>query len=951
MTLRRRPPSLAPALALAALAACRGAPEAPAADCAPPPALDVALLGERARLEVAAARFVPVFDARALPYVRVRAEVPRGLELVLASTASTSDAGAPSVPLAVTTSTRTGARGVSTFVRVSTWPVVQVGPRSLELWRVRAGCARERVAAWPVHVAEPPDELPAIAAVAELKRQARHADVRAHLEPLLPSLDPWARTFAAAEVARAHQAEGALERAAEAWKLAAERALEAKLPTQASWALRSAAFQCYWLRCAAEAEPLLDRAEALDRASGNELGLARTAFYRGLLAREQGALRRARAMMDAALVGARELGRDDDEAKAVQALALVLEDEGRPAEAFDALATLRARARSGAPAVDRSKEDSTLAWLRLRALEQARAGGAPIGRAELDGLHAMLRSARASIAALHDPVREANVILGQARAAMLDGDPGASRRFLAELAALGPSAAPLLRHPQALLLDAELALVERRLDDAERAYRRLDAASRAEARGFESDYTWRARHGVASVERARGDRRAALATLRDAIAVLERVTSRTVLREGRATFYEDRRRAVDDAISLSLELGDVRGAFMLADRAEAQLVAALDTEVRAARLGPEDRAEWARLVAAWMRDRDAFDRARKDEDLLAGAARRRFEAERAAQAKALAERFDALHALLDRAAPLAPSLLEDAGALLAQLGPRDALVAYTRVAGRWHLFFATPRDVRHAVLDGDALFGPFAGELEGLEGLYVVDGGHPRVRGLVAERLPSGRRVIEGPAIAFLPYAGLLVRARPGGDERTGAALVVADPTEDLSHARDEGALVARLVSGAELVTGASATRAAVLERLSRATLFHFAGHGVSSDRDPWASHLALASGETLALEDVLVARPRARIVVLSGCETGREARLGATTSIGLAQAFLSAGAEGVLATERVLPDRDGARFVERFYRAGGAARPATAYRAASLAALADGDDAWTAFRWHGRIE
>jgi len=59
-----------------------------------------------------------------------------------------------------------------------------------------------------------------------------------------------------------------------------------------------------------------------------------------------------------------------------------------------------------------------------------------------------------------------------------------------------------------------------------------------------------------------------------------------------------------------------------------------------------------------------------------------------------------------------------------------------------------------------------------------------------------------------------------------------------------------------------------VLSFVIIAAVFHFAGHGALRAGDPWSAHLRLARGETLGVEDVLVARPRVGLVVLNGCAT-----------------------------------------------------------------------------------
>ncbi len=136
----------------------------------------------------------------------------------------------------------------------------------------------------------------------------------------------------------------------------------------------------------------------------------------------------------------------------------------------------------------------------------------------------------------------------------------------------------------------------------------------------------------------------------------------------------------------------------------------------------------------------------------------------------------------------------------------------------------------------------------------------------------------------------------------------------------------------------------AVRAALPAAAQVHFAGHGVLAPRDPWAAHLALADGP-LGLPEILTTPVRARLVVLSGCETGADSVLLDEGAVGLAEAFLAAGAASVLATDRPVADASAARFMAAFHDAGGADRPAEAARVAAAFLRTKGDPHWSAFR------
>jgi hypothetical protein len=193
-----------------------------------------------------------------------------------------------------------------------------------------------------------------------------------------------------------------------------------------------------------------------------------------------------------------------------------------------------------------------------------------------------------------------------------------------------------------------------------------------------------------------------------------------------------------------------------------------------------------------------------------------------------------------------------------------------------------------------------------------------------------------GPTVGTVPALSWLARAPlPQGNR----VVVVADPKNDLPLARK----APERVRGEALV-GNEATRTAVLDRLDGTHLLHYEGHGDLSPGDPWNAHLQLSDGH-LTAADLLARRPRLGLALLIGCKTGSAARLSRTESLGLADAFLLAGADRVIAPDRDVPDAEAAKFVERFYAHGGRERPAQAFRA-TVIELGPAGQGW---RYFGR--
>ncbi len=460
------------------------------------------------------------------------------------------------------------------------------------------------------------------------------------------------------------------------------------------------------------------------------------------------------------------------------------------------------------------------------------------------------------------------------------------------------------------------------------AFRAAGRAAGAETPG-DSDAASRALHGLGTAQLAAGDPRAALASWRSALAMVDRLAARTHLQAARAPFFASRQQLADDAIRLLLRLGETVEAFQVADAARARVLYGLQAEARLAGLDAGQQDEWARLVAEHRQARAAYERTRDEGEVLVGPLRAAWARRRAAARADTTRLFEEAYAWLDRVAPSPKH-----GTLaLGAVRPDEALVAYLRLDGRWHGFLVADGRIVHRVV-GSPL-DAWSERLRHRAHLYVVDGGWSAARSL--HHGPWGDRL----GISYLPRAALLARA---ASPSLAPPLVVADPTGDLPHARR----IAGVLAGAPLV-GLEAGRSAVLERLDGAAWLHFSGHGALRTGHPWDAHLRLAGGQALTLVDILTERPRLSLAVLAGCGTAATQQLAPGEHIGLAEAFLVAGARSVLATDYEVEDAAAARFVRRFYRNGGPDRPALALRSAIAESRLAGDDGWQAWRLLGR--
>jgi CHAT domain-containing protein len=168
------------------------------------------------------------------------------------------------------------------------------------------------------------------------------------------------------------------------------------------------------------------------------------------------------------------------------------------------------------------------------------------------------------------------------------------------------------------------------------------------------------------------------------------------------------------------------------------------------------------------------------------------------------------------------------------------------------------------------------------------------------------------PALALLPR----LQRRP--KHKTNNVLVAGNPTGDLRYAEDEAREVANIL-GAEPLIGAPATRAAVIERISEASIVHLAAHAHFNPDSPLDSAISLSDGELTARE-VIRQRLHADLLVLSACQTGMVGPLGGDELAGLALAYLQAGVRSLLVSLWSVDDPATATLMTAYYAAGGAA-------------------------------
>jgi tetratricopeptide (TPR) repeat protein len=165
-----------------------------------------------------------------------------------------------------------------------------------------------------------------------------------------------------------------------------------------------------------------------------------------------------------------------------------------------------------------------------------------------------------------------------------------------------------------------------------------------------------------------------------------------------------------------------------------------------------------------------------------------------------------------------------------------------------------------------------------------------RLHGLAWSLLPT----LNDRPFSIVPSAGQWLRATRTARPRKRRTVLVAGP--DLQSGGAEVPLLAKLRPDATLLDGKKATLAAVLDQLDGADLAHLATHGRFRADSPLFSSLDLADGP-LTVHDLERLKRAPYRVVLSACESGVLAPVGAEELLGLAAALFSIGSAGLVSS------------------------------------------------------
>ena len=587
-----------------------------------------------------------------------------------------------------------------------------------------------------------------------------------------------------------------------------------------------------------------------------------------------------------------------------------------------------------------------------------------------------LREARACFARDENPVWEAVADLEQAALLIRLEELEQGEQALQAASRIFKEHRLIIRQIKATLLAAEIALKRQNIGQAETLARQALAMAREQNM---PSLRFRGHTLLARCLRLQGHRPQAMTTYKCAIEDLESLRGHMMV-EFQADFLEDKTAIYEEAIALALELEQPQQAFALAERSKSRallsmLAHQIDLSFQARR--PEDeplvqellamRAERERLIVRWETREEAhtYENAQKIQLKI-----RTLE-------KNIAQRWRQLlvrHADYARDAQLwqvqsdSPQpYLDEKTLLVAYFVARDHidmfLMDQNTVTART-LAVPLPQIVRlqkllnlnfHATAHASArqiapllknaqgllaqlhayLIAPIQDQLQHYPRLIITP--HSTLHYLPFHALFDGHRyLIESHDVSYLPCSSLLRYCTSPHIVAKSTTAFGYSANGLLPHAIQEAQIVADLLSGKVLLEK-DATRSRVHD--ARASVLHFATHGVFRPDEPLFSGIQLADGWLTTL-DVFNLKLEASMVTLSACQTGRHSIGGGDELLGMARAFLYAGAASLLLSHWNIDDAVTASFISHFYRQlAGGERKATALRQAQLAILHSHDD------------
>ena len=258
----------------------------------------------------------------------------------------------------------------------------------------------------------------------------------------------------------------------------------------------------------------------------------------------------------------------------------------------------------------------------------------------------------------------------------------------------------------------------------------------------------------------------------------------------------------------------------------------------------------------------------------------------------------------------------------------------------------------------DIVMKPVAGLLQGDELVIIPDGPlwlapYAALKDGNSKYLCESFRIRIAPSLTSLR----LIADCPDDYHKSSGALLVGDPwvaevtdskgeklLEQLPCAEEEVEMIGKILNITP-ITGRQATKREVLKRLSSVSLVHFAAHGcmetgeiaLTPDPDRTSTVPTKKEDYILTIRDVSNVQLRAKLVVLSCCHSGR-GEIKAEGVVGIARAFMGAGARSVVVSLWAIDDKATLEFMKCFYRHLAESEPASESLNLAMRSLRESD-------------
>ena len=250
----------------------------------------------------------------------------------------------------------------------------------------------------------------------------------------------------------------------------------------------------------------------------------------------------------------------------------------------------------------------------------------------------------------------------------------------------------------------------------------------------------------------------------------------------------------------------------------------------------------------------------------------------------------------------------------------------------------------------DVLIGPIEDLLDGDELIVVPDGALSKAPWAALSETLRIRTVPSLTSLKVITDSPIEYHSKSG-------ALLVGDPClkkitdkrgnpiyDPLKYARMEVEMIGKILESQPL-TGEDATKEAVLQRIGSVALIHIAAHGrketgeiVLAPDTRWESDTPKEEDCIMKISDIQAVKLRASLVVLSCCHSG-QGPVSSEGVVGMARAFLFAGARSVLATLWAIDDEATMMFMKSFYQQLGNGESASVALQKAMKCLRDSRD------------